>query len=89
MELGVILLLLGLFLIGFKLLGLIFKASFFILSIPFQILGAILGVMLLVFLLPFATVAAVLTAILAPLFILGPLLPLLLVGFGFYLILKS
>ncbi len=89
MEIGVILLLLGLFLIGFKVLGLIFKASFFILSIPFQILGAIFGVILLTLLLPFAAVAGVLTVVVAPLFILGPLLPALLVFFGFYLILKS
>ncbi len=89
MEIGVVLLLLGLFLIGFKILGLIFKASFFILSIPFQILGSILGVIFLILLFPFAAVAGVLTIVVAPLFILGPFLPALLVFFGFYLILKS
>ncbi len=88
MEIGIILLLLGLFLVGFKILGLLFKATFFILTIPLQIIGAIIGVVLVVALAPFAAVAGFLGIIFAPLLILGPLLPLLLVGLGLYLIIR-
>ena len=89
MELAVFLILVGLFLIGFKLLALVFKAGFFVLTIPFQILGAILGALLVVFLLPFAIAGGVLAVIFAPLLVFGPLLPLLLIAFGVYLISKN
>jgi hypothetical protein len=87
-ELAVILLLLGVFLLFFKLLAVIFKAGMFVLTIPLQIVGALLAVLLVVVLLPFALVAGVLTAVLAPLFVLGPLLPLALVFFGLYLVMR-
>jgi len=86
MDLAVILLLLAFFLLGFKLLGLLFKATFFVLSIPFQIFGAILGVVIALLVLPFAAVAGFMTLLFAPFFILGSFLPFLLVGFGLYLI---
>jgi len=89
MELAVLLILFAAFLISFKVLGLIFKAGFFLLALPFQILGAVLGVVLLVLILPFAAVVAVLSALLAPLFVLGPVIPLLLVGAGIYLLAKD
>ncbi len=87
-ELAVILLLLGAFLLFFKLLAVIFKAGIFVLTIPLQIVGALLAVLLVVTLLPFALVAGVLTVVLAPLFVLGPLLPLALVFFGLYLVMR-
>ncbi|MFQ5605098.1 MAG: hypothetical protein ACE5HS_17680 [bacterium] len=89
MELAVILLMLAGFIIFFKLLGWIFKAGFYVLSIPFQIVGAILAVALVLMLVPFAIVAGLLTAVFAPLFVLGPFLPLLLVLLGVYLIVKK
>ncbi len=89
MELAVLLVLFAAFLISFKVLGLVFKAGFFLLTLPFQILGAVLGVFLLVVILPFAVVVGALTALLAPLFVLGPVIPFLLVGAGIYLLAKD
>lgn len=88
MELTVFLLLIACFLFFFKAVGLMLKATLFVLSIPLQIAGAILGAVILVTLLPFAIVAGVVTAIFAPLLILGPMLPFLLVACGLYLIAK-
>ena len=88
MEVAILLILLGVFLIGFKLLGLVFKAGIFVLTIPFQILGALLGVFLVLLLVPFAVVAGIVAVVFAPLLVLGPFLPLLLVALGLYLIVK-
>lgn len=88
MELAVLLLLFAAFIFFFKLMAVILKAGFFVLSIPFQIVGAVLAVALILALLPFAVVAGVVAAVFAPLLILGPLLPFLLVLFGLYLLLK-
>ncbi|MFQ5824180.1 MAG: hypothetical protein ACE5JB_09015 [bacterium] len=89
MELAVILLMLAAFLIFFKLLAVVFKTGFFILSIPFQIFGAILAVVLVVLLVPFVMMAGFLTVIFAPIFVLGPFLPLLLVILGLYLVIRK
>jgi len=89
MELAVVLLLLAGFLFFFKVLGLFFHAGIYILSIPFQIVGAIFGVLLVVFLFPVILTAGILGALFAPLFILGPFLPFLLVGLGLYLIVRK
>lgn len=89
MELAVILLMFAAFLIFFKLLGVMFKASMFILTIPFQIIGAVFGVALILLLVPFAVLAGVITVLFAPLFVLGPFLPILLVIFGLYLIVRN
>lgn len=89
MELAVVLLLLGFALLFFKAMALIFKAGFFVLTIPLQIVGALLVLLLVILLLPFALIAGVLTAVFAPLFILGPLLPFALVLFGLYLVAKK
>jgi len=89
MELAVVVLLFAFFLIGFKLLGLLLKATFFVLSIPFQIFGAIFGVVIALIILPFAAVAGFMTLLFAPFFILGSFLPFLLVGFGLYLITRN
>ncbi|NIR48131.1 hypothetical protein GWO43_06755 [candidate division KSB1 bacterium] len=88
MDLAILLLLFAGFLIFFKIIGVVFKAGIFVLSIPFQIFGALLGVLLVILLVPFAVVAGVLTAVLAPLFILGPFLPFLLILFGLYLVFR-
>ncbi len=88
MELAVILILLAFFLFFIKILGFIFKAGLFVLSIPFQILGAVFGVLLLVLILPFATLVGIVAVVFAPLLVLGPLVPLLLVIGGIYLISK-
>ncbi|MFQ5865232.1 MAG: hypothetical protein ACE5IW_08410 [bacterium] len=89
MELAIILLLFAAFLICLKLLAVVLKTGFFILSIPFQILGAVLAVVLVLIFVPFVVVAGILTAVFAPIFVLGPFLPLLLVLLGLYLVAKK
>ena len=89
MELAVILLLFGVFLLFFKLVAIVFKTGVFILTIPFQILGAIFGVVIFALFFPVILTAGVLTAVFAPFFIFGPFLPFLLVLFGLYLIVKK
>ncbi len=89
MELAVILLMLGVFIIFFKLLGMIFKGAFYVLSIPFIVIGSILAVVLVILFIPLAVVAGVLTVVFAPLFVLGPLLPLALVLLGIYLVVRK
>ncbi|MFQ5650517.1 MAG: hypothetical protein ACE5IY_11295 [bacterium] len=86
MDVAVILLLLAAFLIFFKLLGVLFKAGIFVLTLPLQIIGAVLGVVVLMVLVPFAMVAGVVATVLAPLLAVGPLLPFLLILLGVYLI---
>lgn len=89
MELAIILLMFAFFLIFFKLLAVIFKAGFFVLSIPFQIIGAIIAVFFIIMLLPFVAVAGALAVVFAPLLVIGPFLPLLLVLLGLYLVVKK
>ena len=89
MEIIAVLLLFAAFFIFFKLLAVVFKAGFFVLSIPLQIAGALLGLLLVFIFVPLAVVAALTTAILSPLFILGPFLPLLLILFGLYLLVRK
>jgi hypothetical protein len=87
-ELAAFLILVGLCLLAFKLFALVFKAGVFVLTIPFQILGALFVAFLILLLFPFALVTGILAAVFAPLLILGPFLPLLLVALGIYLIVK-
>ena len=89
MELAIILLMFAFFLIFFKLLAVIFKAGIFILSIPFQIIGAILAVCFITMMLPFVAVAGVVAFVFAPLLVIGPFLPLLLVLLGLYLVVRK
>ena len=72
----------------FKLLGLIFKAGIFLISIPLQILGAVFVAILAIAIIPIGAVAGVVALIFAPLLILGPLLPFLILGFLIYLLVK-
>ncbi|MFQ5865229.1 MAG: hypothetical protein ACE5IW_08395 [bacterium] len=89
MELAIILLLFAAFLIFLKLLAVVLKTGFFILSIPFQIIAAILAVFLVLVFVPFVVVAGILTAVFAPLFIFDAFLPLLLVLLGICLVVKK
>lgn len=89
MELAILLFLLAAFLIGFKVLVLLFKAIFWIVSIPFQILGTLLGLFCMVLLLPLFLVGGILTAIFTPLLVFGPLIPIVLVLLGLYLIARA
>ncbi len=76
----------GVILIGFKLLGLIFKTGIFLISLPVIIvLGVILSV-LIITIFPIVVVGGVLGLLLAPLGILAPLLPFILIGLGIYML---
>jgi hypothetical protein len=61
----------------FKLLGLIFKAGIFLISIPLQILGAVFVAIFAIAIIPIGAVAGVVVLIFAPLLILGFLIYLL------------
>ncbi len=89
MELVIALFLVAALILFFKLMAVIFKAGFFVLSIPLQIIAAVVAVVAVVALLPFAVIAGVFTVLLAPLFVLGPFLPFLLIILGLYLIAKN
>lgn len=86
MEIIAFLLTLGLIMIAFKLLGLIFRAGFFLISIPFQILAAVIVAVVLFAILPIALITGVFAVILIPLGLFAPLLPIILIGFGLYLL---
>ena len=87
MEILSILLILAVVLIAFKLLGLIFKTGIFILTIPLQIIAVIVIFILCITLFPII-ITFITAAILVPVGLLAPLLPLLAIGFGIYLLLK-
>ncbi len=74
---------------AFKLLALVFKAGFFLISIPLQIIGAIFIALLAILFFPVGIVTGLITAIFAPLLIIGPLLPFLLIGLLIYLIVRK
>lgn len=85
MEIIAFLFILILIVAGFKILGLLFKAAIFMISIPLQIL---LFVILAAFV--FAVLGPLFTGlvglIIIPLGLMAPLLPILLVALGVYLL---
>ncbi len=89
MELLTIIGLVCLIIIGFKLLGWILKAGFFLISIPFQILGAVIVILVMVALIPLGVISGLLAVILVPLGFLIPLLPFFMIGFGIYLLARK
>jgi hypothetical protein len=80
------LLIVGIVLIGLKCLGFVVRAGLFIISIPLLILAGVVIAILLFAVLPVAFISGLLGLVLIPLGILVPLLPLLLIGFGVYLL---
>ena len=80
MELAVILIILGLFILGIKIFGIVLKAGVFILSIPFIIVAGVLLTVLFFVLFPVALVAGALSFLLIPLSIFGPALPIILLA---------
>jgi len=87
MEILSILLILAIFLIAFKLLGIIFKAGIFILTIPLQIIAVLVMFICAIALFP-VVITFITTAILIPLSFIAYLLPFLAIAFGIYLLLK-
>jgi hypothetical protein len=86
MDFLAFLIVLGCILLLFKVLGAIFKAGIFLISIPLQIIAAVFVAVVLFFALPAALFSGLFAVILIPLGILAPLLPFILVGLGIYLL---
>ena len=80
------LLLVGLFLLGFKFLEFLVKGTFFVIGLPFIILFSVLAPLFLVFILPAAIFSGLAAVFLVPLGILDNFLPLILIGVGIYLL---
>jgi hypothetical protein len=73
----------------FKVAGLIFKTGIFLLSLPLMILVGIILAVVFFAIFPVALIGGLLTVIFAPLVILTPLLPLVLIGFGILLLARN
>lgn len=82
MDFLAFLIVLGCVLLLFKLLGAIFRAGIFLISIPLQIIAAVIVAVVLFAVFPVGLIAI----ILVPLGLLAPLLPFILVGLGIYLL---
>ncbi len=89
MELISFLLIFGVVLIALKLLGLVFRASIFLIALPLQIIGGLLITILLFVILPVVLITGVSAIILAPLGILAPFFPFFLIGLGIYLLTRN
>ncbi|RKY79274.1 hypothetical protein DRQ00_03520 [candidate division KSB1 bacterium] len=76
------------FLLSIKLLALLFKTGIFILALPLQIFAALILTIIFLVLVPIGVITGILTVVLSPLLFLGPLLPILLVALGIYLLLR-
>ena len=88
MEVLAFLFLIFVLLLSFKLLALLFKTGIFILTLPLQILAALILAVVFLFLVPIGLVTGVLAVVLTPILFLGPLLPILLITLGIYLVLR-
>lgn len=80
MELAAILIILGFFILGVKIFGIVFKASLIVLSLPFIVIASLVLTVLFFVLFPVAVVAGALSFLLIPLSILGPALPVILLA---------
>lgn len=73
-----------------KSLGLVFHAGIFMLTLPIKLLALGLAGLLMVFIfIPLGIVAGVASLIVLPAVIVGPFLPLLLLGGGLFLLLRN
>lgn len=88
MDLLAFLLIFGILLLCFKGLGLIIKTGLFILSLPLIILFSLIFSALFIALLPVALLSGLVALVLTPLGLLAPLLPILLIIAGIYLLLR-
>jgi len=88
-ELLILFCVLGVAWLVLKIVGAIFHLTFAALALPFQILAALGAVVLsIILIIPFAVLAGVLGILLAPLLLIVPLLPFILIGFGLLLLLR-
>ena len=73
-----------------KIIAALLHVSIFMLTLPFKILAGVLSVIVVgVILIPLGLIAGIAGLILAPLALLLPLLPLLLIGGGIWFLLKN
>jgi len=90
MELIGVLLLILLTVIFLKILGVIFHAGIFVLALPIKLLAmGLAGLVFGLVLLPLGIVAGLASLIVLPVVLIGPILPILLLGGGLYLLLKN
>ncbi|WP_456407468.1 hypothetical protein [Caldithrix abyssi] len=73
-----------------KLLGLIFHAGIFMLTLPFKLLGLVIALILTpLILIPMGLLAGLTAILILPLAIIGPALPFVLIGLGIWAILRK
>lgn len=90
MELISALLIILLAVVFLKVLGLIFHAGIFVLAIPIKLLAVALSALIFaVVFVPLGVVTGLAGLIVLPVVLIGPILPLLLLGGGLYLLLKN
>jgi len=77
-------------LIFLKILGLVFHAGIFMLTLPLKLLAiGLAGLIMFLVLIPMGIVAGVAGLIVLPAVLIGPFLPILLLGGGLYLLLRN
>ncbi len=90
MEIIAVLLLIMLALGFFKILGLLFHASVFMLALPFKIIGMMIaGLVFFLIVLPLGLLAGFVGVVAVPLALLLPILPFLLIALGTWLLLRK
>ncbi len=73
-----------------KLFAVVFHVGIFVLTLPFKLLGLLLALLLTpLILLPLGLLGGIVSLIALPLVVLAPIVPLLLIGLGLWIILKN
>lgn len=88
MDFLVFLLIFGVILLCFKGLGLVIKTGLFLLSLPFVLIFSLIFSVLCIALIPAALISGLIALVLAPLGLLAPFLPILLIAAGIYLLIR-
>ena len=90
MELIALLMIVLFSLVFFKILGLLFHTGMFLILLPFKILAVLFSALLVVFILvPLGIVGAIAGVFLAPFALLVIFLPVLLIIWGIYLLVRN
>ncbi|RLD17044.1 hypothetical protein DRI50_00320 [candidate division KSB1 bacterium] len=76
--------------LALKILAVLFHASIFMIALPFKLLGVLVAALVLLLIaLPLGLLSGLASIILIPLAFLGRLLPVLLIGSGFWALLRN
>ncbi len=90
MEIIAVLLIILLTMLFLKILAAVLHVGIFMLTLPFKILAGVLSIFVVGFILiPIGLAAGIASLIMAPFVLLIPLLPLLLIGGGIWLLLRN